>query len=182
MTRNTHITIVGFVVLVLLLTSILWLRHSFQVHQQPVGTTDSIELLSASTNTVPEPAATNQSVEAVLEDKVKAYRQGLISKAEVMQQVWDNENARSLEFYGKLVDQTGQPVVGVKVVGNIMFQMGYAGTRDQIHETTSDANGLFEFSGLHGAMLGVIPSKPGYEYSYKYSHSNWTEDYGLATS
>ena len=171
MTRNRRITVVvGIVVLALLLTSLWCLRHSFQLHQQSFGMTATKKPLSSSVNTVPVPTATNKSAEATLVDKVKVYRQGLASKAEVMQQVWDDENAKPQDFYGKVIDQFGAPIVGADVAGNMAWIQGYdIGEKTKTYKTKTDANGEFEFAGVSGWKLGVVPSKPGYELNLAYN-------------
>jgi hypothetical protein len=97
-------------------------------------------------------------------------------KEELVKEIWDAENARSLDFYGKVIDQYGQPVVEATVIGNVMIGQGFNSSRDEAHTTQTDTEGSFKFTGLHGMRLGVVPSKPGYEYNLR-SESNWTENY-----
>ncbi|MDD5201252.1 MAG: hypothetical protein PHC88_15785 [Terrimicrobiaceae bacterium] len=64
-----------------------------------------------------------------------------------------------INFYGKVIDQTGQPVQGAKV----RFQwtdMSAAGTTEKI--TESDARGMFSLANQRGKRLGVYVSKEGY--------------------
>jgi len=64
-----------------------------------------------------------------------------------------------INFYGKVIDQTGQPVQGAK----IRFQwtdMSSAGTTEKFVET--DAQGIFSLQNEKGKNLGVYVSKDGY--------------------
>ena len=85
-------------------------------------------------------------------------------------------NGKSLDFYGKVIDQNGQPVVGAKVQGYVMTEVGFDRTKETPHVTQTDGEGNFEFLGLHGESLGVGPEKEGYEYIQR-GNGNWTEDY-----
>jgi hypothetical protein len=78
-----------------------------------------------------------------------------------------------LDFYGKVVDQNGQPVAGAKVKGYVMTEVGFDGTKETPHLTESDAEGNFEFMGLHGESLGVGPEKEGYQY-VQHGNGNWS--------
>jgi hypothetical protein len=64
-----------------------------------------------------------------------------------------------ITFYGKVVDQFGEPVpeaeISAKAHGN---SSGAASTQ----ATRTSPSGLFEFHGMHGAYLGVDVSKDGY--------------------
>jgi hypothetical protein len=77
-----------------------------------------------------------------------------------------------IEFYGKVVDEKGQPVVGaaVKFVWTDLSSEG-ASKR----ETKSDGSGLFELRGVRGKNLGVEIGKEGYytglqkQYGFEYA-------------
>jgi hypothetical protein len=75
------------------------------------------------------------------------------------------ENMKQQDFYGKVVDQNGQPVVQANVIGYLRFDEGF-GINDEkveVFKTQTDAGGLFQFTGLHGARFGQKVSKDGYE-------------------
>ena len=79
-------------------------------------------------------------------------------------QQWKLGNLKRQDFYGRVIDQYGQPVTNVEVVGNLVSEYGWrAPEKFKQCKTHTDAAGLFQFTGLHGAKLGVVPSKPGYE-------------------
>jgi hypothetical protein len=85
----------------------------------------------------------------------------------------DIANNGSLDFYGKIIDQNSQPVTGAKVNGYVMTQVGLERTKETQHLTESDAEGNFEFIGLHGESLGVGPEKEGYQYD-EHGNGNWS--------
>ena len=68
------------------------------------------------------------------------------------------EDNQSQDFYGKVIDQYGQPVVGADVTVEVDLAIGRGGT----HKAETDAAGLFQFTGLRGKSLDITPSKKGY--------------------
>ena len=92
-----------------------------------------------------------------------AYKQGKIDKGEAMQAMFMEENKQPLDFFGKVIDQYGRPVVGAKVQGNVMLNVNFVRSGEEAHYTETDAEGNFSFLGLHGVHLGVVPAKEGYE-------------------
>ncbi len=85
-------------------------------------------------------------------------------------------NAADLTFYGKVVDQYGQPVVGARILGRTLLYVSMDASGGDSYYTDSDADGLFKFVGIHGASLTVTPQKAGYEYNPRLP-PNWTENY-----
>lgn len=116
------------------------------------------------TNANGNPAKTTAEATAI----AKKYHQGLISKEQAMQALSLLANKKPQNFYGKVIDQDGNPLAGVSVVGKLVLNDGtYGGVKTQEYDTTTDSDGLFEFTGLHGAGLGITISKPGYENGWK---------------
>lgn len=76
-------------------------------------------------------------------------------------------NRQSLDIYGKVVDQHGHPVAGARIQGHVTIWTGLASNLEDIHYTTTDSSGRFNFVRLRGAGLGIIPQKEGYTYSTK---------------
>jgi hypothetical protein len=99
------------------------------------------------------------------EDVIKAYDAGLISKDEAMATALLIGNTQSQDFYGRAIDQYGQPVVGATVMGYLRSDTGFGITDETVEEfkTQTDAQGLFQFTGIHGARFGQKVSKEGYE-------------------
>ena len=68
-----------------------------------------------------------------------------------------------INFYGKVVDEEGVPVEGA----DISFQWtNYSTTGSAEYRTQSDAQGLFQLSGVTGKRLGVSVRKKGYQHYY----------------
>ena len=116
-------------------------------------------------NKFPDSEHTNFSTyEESLGDIDKRYHQGLISKDSAMLESLSARNLRSQDFYGKVIDQDGSVLVGAKVDAELVFNTGaYGSVRVQKYSTVTDQNGLFGFTGIHGAGLGVRVSKDGYD-------------------
>ncbi len=101
-------------------------------------------------------------------DVVKAYHAGKIDKGDAMLVMGmveikeAEQNGASMDTYGKVVDQNGQPVAGVKVKGRVHLGLGEG--RD--HYTETDAQGQFLFLGLHGIGMNFDLTKEGYEFDY----------------
>ena len=125
-----------------------------------------VEMLS--TNPPPKGFATRldyirsfTSEKAILD----AYHAGKIDKGEAMLAMELNPVApgdkTSMDTYGKVIDQDGQPVVDAKVRG----WLGFETADDKEHDTKTDAQGRFHFLGLHGQSLGIFPEKDGYEFN-----------------
>jgi hypothetical protein len=99
-------------------------------------------------------------------DILNARQAGLINEDESMLAMWAREDkmeSKPMDIYGQVVDQSGQPVVGVKVQGYVRVGIG----DDEEHDTETDSQGRFHFLGLHGQGLGIRLQKQGYEYGYK---------------
>lgn len=82
------------------------------------------------------------------------------------QQMIAEKNSQSQDFYGKVIDQDGQPIPDVGVSATLIIETD-EGFNTEPHSTKTDLDGLFEFTGLHGASLGVTISKPGYENEWR---------------
>ena len=74
-----------------------------------------------------------------------------------------NEWRTPIEFYGKVVDENGQPVEGVAVKFSCN-DTSVEGT--SYYQTVSDGQGLFSITGIKGKLLTVAVSKTSY-YSSK---------------
>lgn len=96
--------------------------------------------------------------------------------ADTIQQALDQENLQSINYYGKVVDQHGQPVAGAKVRGNVLLNLTMDASSSKDYYTTTDASGEFKFIGLNGAKFGVEPSKNGYAYTPD-QKTNWNKNY-----
>jgi hypothetical protein len=83
----------------------------------------------------------------------------------------------SISFYGKVVDERGNPIEGAVAKLVAVDRPFSDGTS---YEKTSDAQGLFSITGIHGAGLVVSVTKAGY---YRTDQSTGSVSYGkLPTS
>jgi hypothetical protein len=103
-------------------------------------------------------------------DILEAYQSGKLSKGEAeiameIDKVLPGDKA-SMDTYGKVVDQDGQPVVGAKVRGFLEFE---AKDNDDEHDAKTDEQGRFQFLGLHAQGLAMVPEKEGYEFNSRIS-------------
>jgi hypothetical protein len=88
-----------------------------------------------------------------------AYRQGEMDKGLAMAEMMMLQDNQSQDFYGKVVDQYGQPVVGADVNVEVNLEMG----RGSPQKTQTDAVGLFQFTRLRGRSLSITPEKKGFQ-------------------
>jgi hypothetical protein len=96
--------------------------------------------------------------------KYKEYKAGKIDKAELAKAMISEGNAKNQDFYGKVIDQYGEPVVGADITGNLEFDYGFsAPPKREVYKTQTDSAGLFQFTGLRGWQLGVTVKKDGYK-------------------
>ena len=102
-------------------------------------------------------AAKSQQPQQVVPPEQKVQK----SKNEGMREGLSLLNHQPIEFYGRAVDQYGEPVVGAEVRGHVQINDGYRETLEK-HQTTTDSNGMFEFHGFSGRDLGIAVSKSGY--------------------
>ena len=97
----------------------------------------------------------------------KAYDRGIIGRGEAMALQSLLKNWQSQNLYGRVIDQTGQPVAGVEVTGEVEIMNGFIVGKIEKYETQTDTNGLFQFVGLKGASLSASISKRGFEIDYR---------------
>ena len=71
------------------------------------------------------------------------------------------EGDAPIVFYGKLEDQSDNPVAEAEITGTTIYHLG-GSERTARFSTTSDANGFFTLDAGTGASLEVMPHKPGY--------------------
>lgn len=136
-----------------------------------VEATNSVAPTPVLTNALPNALPTNpvpsssQTITATNDIAAanKAYQQGLIGKEDLIKTIVAEQNKQSQDFYGKVIDQTGEPVAGVTVTGELMIDTGEDIKTKEVHTTQTDAEGLFQFTGGEGSELAVVVNKAGYE-------------------
>ena len=142
-----------------------------QTTAQTVPAVSNTALVSPSFQTTAAAVATNDSYvhnPQYPPGIMERYRSGQITKGEAIQETMMEKNNQSRDFYGKVIDQDGNPLANVSVIGELVLNnKTYGSVELQKYNTTTDSGGLFEFTGLHGAGLGITISKPGYENEWK---------------
>lgn len=97
------------------------------------------------------------------DDVLDKYKQGLIAKDEAMLELEKRRFNQPQSFFGKLVDQDGNPVDGATITGTIeTLNALRTEVNAQTFETQSDPSGLFEFTGKTGAPIKINARKEGY--------------------
>ena len=91
-----------------------------------------------------------------------------------MSKVLSTLNDQPIVFYGKVIDQDGNPISDVTVNANVAISKQWMEKTYKSYTTNSDSNGLFQFEGLRGMALLIGLQKEGYQYSstdngYNYS-------------
>jgi len=85
-------------------------------------------------------------------------------KVAKIEAIWASQNAQAQDFYGKVIDQHGQPVAGATALGTLLWIQGVdVGEKKEQHATQTDQNGEFQFTGFHASRLAVAVTKEGYE-------------------
>lgn len=82
-------------------------------------------------------------------------------------------NHNEIEFYGRAVDQFGEPVSAADVEGVVLVNTGSRGGQMR-RQTMTDAQGYFQFGGFKGQDLGIGINKEGYEYRRRNSSFSYT--------
>lgn len=96
-----------------------------------------------------------------------------------LRRAFETLNHNPVEFYGRAIDQFGEPVAGAEVRGTLLVNTGTSGGQKKA-QTTTDAQGYFQFTELTGQDLGIGISKEGYEYRRKstsFSYSYFEADH-----
>jgi hypothetical protein len=79
-------------------------------------------------------------------------------------------NHMPIVFYGKAVDQNGDPVAGTKVKGGVMVETTWMGGNTVDYFTETDGMGKFEFRSIKGRDISIWLSKEGYEFRQRGSN------------
>ncbi len=88
-----------------------------------------------------------------------AFRQDDIDQSELMGESMALQDNQSQDFYGKVIDQHGQPVIGADVTVQVNLGVGRGGTQ----KAQTDAAGLFQCTGLRGQSLTITLEKKGFQ-------------------
>lgn len=108
------------------------------------------------------PAAKSKEMASAATVQTAATSAATLTKEEQMRAVLAEYNHKNIEFYGKVVDQYSNPLPAVKVTGSVIYNSGSKSGVQESH-TTTDAEGLFSFTGMKGRTFDYHLEKAGYE-------------------
>lgn len=140
MTRRRVILILA---VVLLMLGLWWLLHA----PQPESTAQTS--LAAGTSTEPSPA------EAQASPTPPEQAARLHAASALVDKIFSSP----IEFYGRVVDQNGDPVPHADVGYTAADKFNASGSN---YTGQTDAQGYFQITGISGAALGVAVRKAGY--------------------
>lgn len=173
---NKRLYLIGLIVVVLLLLGGRWFWKSKQVPpaEPPVETVPA----SSANTVVPSGTASQPTVAKTNPASVPPPAANPVNpKVAQMEAMVAAENARSLDFYGKVIDQHGDPVAGVKVKAGVGLIVSFDSSGGKDYYTETDTAGRFSFVGIHGAGVGFILTKEGYTFNQRQPASSRPNDY-----
>ena len=165
-----HSKLIGAVVILFLLGALLWWRSGLLRPPEFNLAHSANHVTSKSPTDRPSPSNIKISASVATPPIVDA-------KSALMEAYMAAQNAKALDFYGKVIDQHGDPIPGVKVkagVGRIISLVESGGEK---YYTVTDPAGKFRFVGIHGAGVGFLLSKDGYSYSQRQPASSRPKNY-----
>lgn len=163
-----------FIILALLSAVFVAVWFNYRPKGETRTDTQPVAVAALSSNSQAHVAAsnssTNQPVAVIVDDSKNSsipadilakYRQGLITKDEAIVEVQKRQFVQPQNFYGKVIDQNGDPVSGVGITaGNETLTDNVV--QPQTFTVRSDSDGLFEITGKTGTSIGVRLIKNGY--------------------
>lgn len=156
---------IAAVVAVLVLAVLLFHKPPVKPSLQP-KVASAVQPSNSEVHVTPSNSPINKSPVATaasnLSDLETKYRQGLISKGEVIFEAQKRQYLQPQNFYGKVIDQNGDPVVGVEITAGNEGLDTTGRVWPQTFRAQSDLDGLFEITGKIGTPIGVRLSKSGY--------------------
>jgi hypothetical protein len=162
-----HKKIAFIVGLVAVLAVVLWWLLKPSERSREAKT--SVPSASAQASASPASASAAKASSTLPRKSDAAYREEAIGKVQAV-------FGTPIAFYGKIIDQTGNPVPDAKVDYSAIDE--FFGNGSNYHGK-SDANGMFSISGIKGAVLTVAVSKDGYYNISKKSDAAFA--YGLGS-
>jgi hypothetical protein len=87
------------------------------------------------------------------------------------------DNNHSLDFYGVVIDQWGNPVPNVLVTAKVGTYVSFSEGGGEDSTTKTDRQGRFSFTGLRGAGVGYLLELKGYEYDQRQASTTRPNDY-----
>ena len=173
-------SVLGFIGIVAVLIVLVWLHGKKAAPETPPPVT-SAQTNVAQTTIVANPTSaiirTNAPISQTVPNSSTAPPSKL-DKGQQMTKGLSEMNDVPINFYGKLEDQFGNPIVGAQITASERIYNGVQSTVERF-TTMSDGNGFFQIKGDKGESLGIMPKKEGYvlattstEFKYSYMYSD----------
>jgi hypothetical protein len=163
-----------YISLVLLILGILGWWFWASKKDQPSGAKSG----SSSNTATPNGATNRPNASNAQPTSASAPTPPLVdSKLAKMEAFMSAQNARSLDFYGKVIDQHGDPVAGVKITAAVGRIVSLTESGGEKFYAETDSAGKFSFVGIHGSGVGYLLSKDGYTFSQRQPASSRPKDY-----
>lgn len=156
------------IVVLVVAIMVVWLSHrsATKIHSQTETISSTMQSSNSESQKIVNAPITSQSqsVTTTSLSRNAQSQQSPINKEEIIFESQKRQYLQPQSFYGKIIDQNGNPVSGVEVAaGNEALKNG---TENEIQAQTftaqSDSDGLFEITGKTGTPIGVRLSKNGY--------------------
>lgn len=119
----------------------------------------------------PSVPATHTAVPSQSSQTQEVRRQTMV---EQLAKLESNTNV-PIKFYGKAVDQYGQPVNGAKVRGTVLVYDSLMKNHNEEYFVMTSADGGFSFTGLKGQNLGITMEKKGYQFRSYNSYFHYSK-------
>lgn len=159
----------------LVLWAACWLFKAKAPIGSPRGETELSSALSQS------PGATSTAANVSAPSRISAKSSSLANtdpKVAKMEAMIADENAKPLDFYGKVIDQFNVPIPQVKVKAGVGLIVDFSHSGGKEYYAETDGSGRFRFIGIHGAGMGpFVLVKEGYFYDQRLPSSSRSIDY-----
>lgn len=161
MSTRQKITVRAVVLLVLLTGLLLWRRSP-----TPPAAAASSAAAQAPVAPATVPNSTERAATSAAQAGVSVSAQPLATQkpSSELRRTFEALNHNPIEFYGRALDQYGEPVIGADVMGSVLYNTGVKSGR-KVASTSTDAGGYFRFSELEGQTLGIDFKKSGYDFN-----------------
>jgi hypothetical protein len=138
---NNRSKLVGALVVLLLLLSGWWLWKSKEVPAPVIAAKSA----NANSSTGPSKTAPSSLSPSDYPNGLPPKKDFVDPKVAKIEGIWAGQNAQAQDFYGKAIDQHGEPVVGATVTGTLMQIQGVdVGTKKDFYSKETDSDGDFE--------------------------------------
>jgi len=159
---------IGFAFLLLVaLVFLLWPKHP-AAEQKPEESGLESAAITASQQ---KPSLPDGAVPGTVEEVEKQRAEQRRSAVERIESALNT----SINFYGKVVDQNGDPVPNALVGYGLLDKFNESGSTG---ETSADQNGFIHISGVKGAVISVSVHKEGYYHIQDASNQAFAYGYG----